>query len=167
MMNIRLKIQLYIVLFICTLISQPVQASCYTPGEAAAEQALRLHSELLVIGLNCRHLDTGNRQDSYETYRAFTARHADTISRYENDIVGYYTRQGHKDPAQNLNTMRTEMANNLAELAVKIRPDVFCHKYMPRLYKAAGMTRADIHEWATTYFPSAPPSQEYCLESSR
>ena len=166
-MTTLFKIQLCTVFLICMLVSQPVQASCYTPGEAAAEQAIRLHSELMVIGLNCRHLDEGDTRDSYQTYRDFTRRHAEILRIYENSLINFFTREGQTDPAGHLNAMRTEMANNLAELAVKIRPDVFCHKYMPRLHKAARMTQSDVRTWSTTYFPSSPPSREYCLESSR
>lgn len=44
------------ILFLVSLaIPGHVFAACYTSAEAEAEQAIRLHSELLVIGLNCRH----------------------------------------------------------------------------------------------------------------
>lgn len=35
-------------------------ASCYRAGEAEAEQGIRIHSELMVIGLNCQHMATAN-----------------------------------------------------------------------------------------------------------
>lgn len=40
---------------------------CYTPDEARAEQLIRIHSELMVVGLNCQH--RANLTDAYQEYK--------------------------------------------------------------------------------------------------
>lgn len=155
-------------LIMCMVIIQPSQslASCYTKKEAAAEQVIRLHSELLVIGLNCRDIQLSkqriSRLDTYEKYLIFSGRHTDLIRGYENHMLGYFKRQGISDPDMQLSSLRTQMANNIAEIVVKRRPDVFCHQYRERLDKANSMSAEQINEWAYMIFPSAPPSKRFC-----
>ena len=141
--------------------------TCYSPEQAAAEQAIKFHSELLVIGLNCRNVQLGGQLDSYAQYRRFTASHADLLAQYERRLLGFFKQQGHSDPDKALHTLRTDMANKLAEFVARVRPDVFCHKYAGRLDRANAMQSKDFKKWAATYFPSSPPSKEYCTEPSQ
>ena len=61
--------------------------SCYSPSEAEAENAIRIHSELMVIGLNCQHMTPRGWQNFYSQYRQFTSRHQDLFSNYEKTLV--------------------------------------------------------------------------------
>ncbi len=161
------KLQTFIVALICAALFSVHQAdaapACYTLDEAAAEQGLRIHSELMVIGLNCQHMAraAGNK-NLYMRYREFTAAHSKIFAGYEERLMQYYRRQGARDPEARLNTLRTDLANKVSKDAARMRPDLFCKRYAPRVEKAAQMNDAAIRRWAATFYPSYPVSQPIC-----
>ncbi len=159
-----------IVAFLCcafiVFLTQPVQAKgCYQAKEAEAEQGIRIHSELMVIGLNCQHKYQSQGRNLYMQYRDFTDRHANLFSTYEGIILNYFKRTGIKDPEARLNSLRTSYANKISIEAAKMRPDMFCQVYAPRITKAADMNKTDLRRWAATVFSSNPVSQPLCRTS--
>ena len=42
---------------------------CYTQEEAEAEQGIRIHSELMVIALNCQHMTPKGWKNFYQQYQ--------------------------------------------------------------------------------------------------
>lgn len=137
-------------------------ASCYQAREAEAEQGIRIHSELMVIGLNCQHMATANGKNLYATYRQFTADHGDLFGNYETILMNYYRKAGKPNPEAHMNIIRTEFANKISNDAAKMRPDVFCSKYAPRVLQASSMSKEDIRKWAATIYPSHPVSAPIC-----
>lgn len=155
-----------LVIFCAALFPVSVMASsCYTPSEAAAEQALRLHSELLVIGLNCQNIKQAGGEDTYRKYKEFTKKHADLLESYENRLIQHYQKHGSHAPEKELNSLRTDLANDLARVVADVRPDVFCFRHMERLNMAGAMSGKDVQNWARTYFPAMPPSKPFCMDS--
>lgn len=150
--------------FMCIVsVGSAVAASkCYTPEEAAAEQGLRIHSELMVIGLNCQGMKFNDGTNLYVEYRKFTSDHSDLFSGYENTLMNYYKRQGMTDPEAKLNTLRTQLANKISDSAVRMKPDRFCNSYAGRIFQAASMDRNTLATWASTIYPSHPVSQPIC-----
>jgi hypothetical protein len=138
-----------------------VSSGCYTASEAEAEQGIRIHSELMVIGLNCTHMGKREGMNLYNDYRQFTADHGKLFADYETILMGYYKRQG-KDPEATINKMRTDAANSISNDVADMRPDVFCSRYAPRIQKAKAMSDADIRKWAATPTPSHPVSRPMC-----
>ena len=66
------------ILMIIILTTAPSWAeACYSKQEAEAEQGIRIHSELMVIGLNCQHMASANGNNLYLEHRKFTQKHAD------------------------------------------------------------------------------------------
>lgn len=131
--------------------------SCYGPAEAEAEQGLRIHSELMVIGLNCAHLATGpGGQSLYAGYRAFTDRQAAVIRGYEATLE----RALGSEAA--LHALRTDLANGVAGDAANMRPDLFCHRYAPRMAAVRGMGPEAFRRWAATPYAGHPPSRPLC-----
>lgn len=137
-------------------------AKCYTPREAEAEQGIRIHSELMVIGLNCAHMSDANGKNLYAEHRKFTAKHADLFATYEKIMMAFMSRNGDKNPEASLNTMRTNFANKISADAANMRPDIFCKNYAPRIEKVVQMDKTQIRKWAATPFPGHPVSQPYC-----
>lgn len=142
----RLAVLLF--LFLLFFAVPQTYAACYSRAEAEAEQGLRLHSELMVIGLNCQHLFPANGRDLYAQYRDFTHRNKDLFAEYELILMRYFEKSGVSDPARALHTLRTEMANNVSENAALMRPDLFCAKNAPRIAESAAMQKIDIRRWA-------------------
>jgi hypothetical protein len=155
------------VLLALSLFSNPAFAAvCYTPKEAEAEQGIRIHSELMVIGLNCQHRTPKGQKDYYRQYKEFTAKHGDLFAGYETTLINYFGRLGVKDPEGKLNSLRTQFANKIAGDSAKMRPDLFCVYYAPRIPKAAQMTDAQVRKWAGTFFGSHPVSQPMCASTA-
>jgi hypothetical protein len=137
--------------------------SCYTLSEAEAEQGIRIHSELMVIGLNCQHMaKAANNKNLYAAYREFTAKNGAVFAEYDNTMLGYFKRSGARDPEAALNTLRTQFANKISLDAAKMRPDLFCRAYAPRIQKVATMNQAYLRKWAGTFFPSHPVAHPIC-----
>lgn len=136
--------------------------SCYTRSEAEAEQGVRIHSELMVIGLNCQHMASAGNKNLYLAYREFSAANGKVFAEYETRLLNYFRKIGVKDPEAALNTLRTEFANKISTDAAKMRPDAFCHTYAPRIQKVSTMNQTQLRKWAATFFPSHPVSKPVC-----
>jgi hypothetical protein len=136
--------------------------SCYSDAEAEADQGIRIHSELMVIGLNCQHMGKRHGQNLYGTYRQFTADHGDLFAKYEAILIDFFKRGGAQNPVMSLNDLRTKYANKISNDAAKMRPDIFCAKYSPRVLQAADMKQEDVRKWAATIFPEHPVSHPLC-----
>ncbi len=135
---------------------------CYSPAQAEAEQGIRIHSELMVIGLNCQHMGARAGMNLYGTYRKFTASHADLFEKYENIMMRFYKKRGDAKPVASLNTLRTQVANKISNDAAKMRPDIFCATYAPRITKASTMSEIELRKWASMTFKSHPLTYPSC-----
>ncbi|PZP54667.1 MAG: hypothetical protein DI586_09195 [Micavibrio aeruginosavorus] len=139
-----------------------VGAACYTPLEAEAEQGIRIHSELMVIALNCQHLTPVGQENLYSQFRKFTAKNAALFSTYEMLLINFFKKTGSSNPDREMHTLRTNYANRISKDAATMRPDAFCSTYMPRIQKAAVMNEASLHKWASTFFPGFGPTRPIC-----
>ncbi len=135
---------------------------CYTQQEAEAEQGIRIHSELMVIALNCQHMTPRGWKNFYQQYQEITARNANLIGGYENVLISYFAVAGAPNPERAFHDMRTNFANKVSTDAARMRPDIFCATYAPRLPKVDKMSTAEIQAWAATYEPGHPPSKPLC-----
>ena len=138
--------------------SGSVFASCYSQSEARAEQILRIHSELMVIGLNCQH--RANLVDPYRDYQNFTARFLHIIQNNENMLQTYFLRQGNNNPSRSVHDLRTNIANKISTDAAA-RPDGFCAVYGPRLAFARRIGQRELLQWAMKYPVSKPLCGQY------
>lgn len=157
----------HLILVLCmTFLAVPAQAQarsqCYSQIEAEAEQGLRIHSELMVIGLNCQHMGTRKGYDLYGDYRRFTARHGDLFATYEKILLRFFRQNGGGNPEEALNTLRTRFANRISNAAASMRPDVFCANHAPRILKAIDMDRLQLRKWAATIHDTHPVSYPVC-----
>jgi hypothetical protein len=166
-------IALFAFLLISLLVTAagPVSASagggCYTQAEAEAEQGIRIHSELMVIGLNCQAMHFRDGTNLYAKYRQFTAANANLFANYETQLMGYFKKRGDKNPEASLNTLRTNMANKIALDATKMQPYMFCNHYASRVIKASAMDTGMLRQWASTVYPGHPLSQPLCSQPAK
>ena len=136
--------------------------SCYTNAEVEAEQGIRIHSELMVIGLNCQHMGAREGMNLYGQYRQFTADYGALFAEYEKILMKHFEANGDPKPEASLNTLRTNFANKISNDAASMRPDVFCSKFAPRVMKASTMKLEEVRKWAATVYPSHPVSKPLC-----
>ena len=143
--------RLAITLFVFLFATPAFAGSCYSAKEAEAEQAIRIHSELMVIGLNCQHMTPKGWKNFYKQYREITARHQGLITGYEETLISYNSRNGSAGKAERkMHDMRTAFANKTSTDAAKMRPDIFCATYAPRIPKVAKMSTAEFQAWAAS-----------------
>lgn len=121
---------------------------CYTPEEAEAEQGIKIHSELMVIALNCQHMTPRGWKNFYAQYREITARNANLIGNYENIMINYFALAGKANPERAFHDMRTDLANKVSTDAARMRPDIFCSNFATRIPKVDKMTSGEIQRWA-------------------
>ena len=160
-MNIRILLGvIYVILFM----GGSAFAGCYNKAEVEAEQGLRIHSELMVISLNCQHM-SHKRGNLYILYREFTRKHQALFSDYERRLMSYYQRQGVRNPERKLHNMRTWLANSVAEDAAQMRPDLFCRAYSERIPEALRLDTRQVRQWAETSFPTQTLSQPVCASA--
>lgn len=135
---------------------------CYTPEEAEAEQAIRIHSELMVIALNCQHMTPRGWKNFYQQYQEITNRNANLIGNYENILISYFAVAGRSNAELAFHDMRTNFANKVSTDAARMRPDIFCSNYAPRLPKVDKMTEADLRSWARDAARTQASSHQPC-----
>lgn len=140
------------------LISAPAFAKgCYTPAEAEAEQAIRIHSELMVIGLNCQHMTPRGWKNFYTQYREITSKNQSLLSGYEKTLIS-----ANGGSERSIHDMRTAFANKTSTDSARMRPDVFCATYAPRIPKVAQMSRDEFKQWAATSAQSQNSTKPMC-----
>lgn len=153
------------VLFLLVLfVSSGVQAQCYSSAEVEAEQGLRIHSELMVIALNCQST-THQNGNLYIQYKDFTRQHQDLIAEYESTMKNYFRRSGSANSERAINNLRTNLANKISTDAARMKPNVFCKYYGSRINQALAMDRTKLRRWASTVFPSHPVSKPICAST--
>ena len=135
-------------------------SSCYSPTQFEAEQGLRIHSELRVIGLTC--LKMPGKQDLYTKYQTFTSKHQSLITKYENDLISYYRAQGSKNPEKEFHTLRTGLANGISKHAINMSTASFCQHFGGRIDKALQMDQQKLRRWAQHVWPESPTSRPVC-----
>ena len=151
------------VLMVCVAVfSANVQAaSCYNSKEAEAELGVRILCELMEIGLNCQHMTPRGWKNFYVQYQDITRRHKSLISSYEKTLISYFKRNG-GNAEKKLHNMRTDFANQTSTNVARMRPDVFCATYSPRIPKAANMGTAEFKDWAASTATAQRLSKPLC-----
>ncbi len=160
-----MRITLFSLLLCLNFIEYAHAAACYSKAEAEAEQGIRIHSELMVIGLNCAHIADANGNNLYLEHKKFTKKHEDLFSTYEKIMMNFMKRTGDKNSEKSLHKLRTEFANNISNDAAEMRPDIFCKTYSTRIEKAAKMDHDTLRKWAATPFPGHPVSRPICTDA--
>jgi hypothetical protein len=129
-------------------VAPTLKNSCFGPEQAEAEQGLRIHSELMVIALNCQHMTPRGWKNFYKQYQEITVRHQSLFRGYEDILINHYTNSGKLDPERALHDLRTTLANKVSSDAARMRPDIFCATFAPRLPKVEKMSSSDLKTWA-------------------
>lgn len=158
------KIAFVLALALC--LSTGAEAStktCYNAREFEAEQGLRIHSELMVIGLTCMRMPQGGPQ-LYMKYQDFTRKNKKLIGQYESEMMSYYRRTGSSNPETKLHTLRTSIANQISQHAITMSTVSFCKRFTPRIDQALAMDNEKIRRWAQRPWQGAATSAPVCTD---
>lgn len=115
--------------------------ACYSRAEHAAEQTIRMHTEMMVVGLSCR--DVMPDQKPFDLYQNFTVKHRATISSSETALMGFFNRHGGGGTRQ-FDTFRTELANEISRRAATIGTANYCQTFVERSKAATELTPAEL-----------------------
>jgi len=137
------------------LFVMPVQAKppCYTPDEFEAEQGIRLHTELMVVGLTCQEMGPKDQPSLFAQYKMFTLKNQKQIQAWEKNLIAYYKRTVKGNPNRAFDTFRTRLANETSQRAIALTTPVFCADHVPVVAKAMA---ADIQMIRASLGPESP-----------
>lgn len=135
-------------------------ANCYNQRQFEAEQGLRIHSELMVISLTCMKMPMG--AGMYQKYQAFTTKNKHLLVGYETDIIDYFRDNGHAAPEKQFHTLRTSLANQISQHAIKMSTSSFCQNFASRIDSALNMDQAKLRQWASQTWPNSPTTRPVC-----
>lgn len=138
----------------------PAVAGCYSDVEVEAEQAIRIHSELMVIGLTCQKMPNGH--GLYAKYQQFTQKNQYLLETYETDLIDYFRKQGEANPEKRFHNLRTTLANKISQHAIRMSTVSFCRAFAPRIDKALSMDQSTFRRWAQHKWPNQPTTQPAC-----
>lgn len=121
--------------------AQPAFAACYSEADAEADRGIRLHSELMVIGLTCRVYPA--KLNPMMQYSNFSTQNASLLKAYEARMIKFFAARGGNGEAA-FNKWRTAAANDVTLKAARMTPVTFCLTHMKDLEKAMGMSADQV-----------------------
>ncbi len=135
-------------------------SNCYKQAEFEAEQAVRIHTELMVIGLTCIRMPQFS--GLYSKYQKFTAKNSKAISSYENVLISYFKRRNFKAPTKQLHNLRTVLSNHLSQKAIRMSIVSYCKKMGRTVDNALSMQPADFKNWVKKDWATRQTSRKLC-----
>ncbi|HYE50458.1 MAG TPA: hypothetical protein VEB20_12770 [Azospirillaceae bacterium] len=128
--------------------SQPAKpapkAPCYSKAEFEAEQAIRLHTELMVVGLTCQQMAAPG-ENLFARYKEFTLKHQKRIQGWEASLIAFQKRTVKGGNATRaFDSFRTRVANEMSRRIAAVTAPVFCASHIPFASAALAMTEADL-----------------------
>lgn len=115
--------------------------ACYNRKEHAAEQMVRLHTELMVIGLTCQSIFP--EHNTFVKYQEFTIKNRPILSEAEGALIGHFQRTG-GGGTKRFDTFRTELANEISRRVGVIGSYSYCQQFIPRANNALAMPPSDL-----------------------
>ncbi|WP_236783670.1 hypothetical protein [Azospirillum humicireducens] len=123
--------------------STPAAPACYNRAEHAAEQMMRLHTEMMVVGLTCRTVVPDKKP--FDLYQDFSVKNRALLSNSEASLISYYKRAGSGGNAtRQFDMFRTELANEISRRASTIGIAQYCANFVDRSVAAKDLTADDL-----------------------
>lgn len=116
--------------------------TCYSRAEHAAEQLIRLHTEMMVVGLTCQSVVPD--QNPFGKYHEFTVKNRATLSASEAVLIDHFRKSKSGNATRNFDTYRTELANEVSRRSATIGVGVYCSELVDRVKNAVSLTAEDI-----------------------
>lgn len=116
--------------------------ACYTPSEHAAEQMIRLHTEMMITGLTCQQ--SMPQKAPFAKYQEFTTKNRSALSKAESQMIDHFRKAGKGNATSRFDTYRTEVANEVSRRASIIGTDNYCKTFVPRVENAMSLTSDDL-----------------------
>lgn len=122
--------------------SGPATPACYNRAEYAAEQMMRLHTEMMVVGLTCRTVVPEKKP--FDLYQDFSIKNRALLSNSEASLIAFYKRSGGGNATRQFDMFRTELANEISRRAATIGIPQYCANFVDRSAAAKDLTPEDL-----------------------
>ncbi len=122
--------------------SGPATPACYNRSEHAAEQLMRLHTEMMVVGLTCRTVVPDKKP--FDLYQDFSVKNRALLSSSEASLIAFYKRSGGGNATRQFDMFRTELANEVSRRASTIGIAQYCANFVDRSAAAKDLTADDL-----------------------
>ncbi len=113
--------------------------ACYSRSEHAAEQLMRMHTEMMVVGLTCRTVVP--EKNPFGLYQDFSVKNRALLSSSEATLIGFYKKTG--GGVRQFDTYRTELANEISRRAATIGIPQYCQTFVDRSKAAKDLDAED------------------------
>ena len=123
----RLAVAVTAACVLATSTSAWAKSACYSAAEYDAEQAVRLHTELMVIGLTCNAIEADRKL--FAKYQQFTTKHRTSLMNWEKVLIGHFRETDKSNPTRKFDDFRTVVANEIAQRSALLTPPVFCQTH--------------------------------------
>jgi hypothetical protein len=121
------------------------KSACYSPAEYDAEQAVRLHTELMVIGLTCNAIEADRKL--FSKYQQFTTKNRNSLMNWEKVLIGHFRETDKSNPTRKFDDFRTVVANEIAQRSALLTPPVFCQTHSDIVDQALSMSDSDLKRY--------------------
>jgi hypothetical protein len=116
--------------------------ACYSAAEYDAEQAVRLHTELMVIGLTCNAIEADRKL--FSKYQQFTTKNRTSLMNWEKVLIGHFRETDKSNPTRRFDDFRTVVANEIAQRSALLTPPVFCQTHSDIVDQALALSESDL-----------------------
>lgn len=116
--------------------------ACFSRSEHAAEQALRMHTEMMIVGLTCQQIKPD--KNPFGKYQDFTVKHRTMISTAEGQIISHMKKASKGNATRNFDMYRTELANESSRRAAIIGTPLYCGEFVERSQTALSLSPDEI-----------------------
>ena len=116
--------------------------ACYSAAEYDAEQAVRLHTELMVIGLTCNAIEADRKL--FSKYQQFTTKNRTLLMNWEKVLIGHFRETDKGNPTRRFDDFRTVVATEIAPRSALLTPPVFCQTHSNIVDQALALSESDL-----------------------
>ncbi len=115
--------------------------ACYQANQYTAEQVVRFQTQLMVIAMMC---DPHTERELYGDYQKFSQANQSFIQGNEKELLHFFQNDKSKSSEKSLHTLRTQIANEIAQYASAHVPSKFCRKFESRIDEAVNLQPDDL-----------------------
>jgi hypothetical protein len=141
----RLAVAVTTACVLATSTSAWAKSACYSAAEYDAEQAVRLHTELMVIGLTCNSIEADRKL--FAKYQQFTSKNRTSLMNWEKVLIGHFSQTGKSNPTRQFDDFRTVVANEIAQRSALLTPPVFCQTHSDIVDQALSLSDSDLKRY--------------------
>ncbi len=134
--------------------------ACMTEEEIAAEQAIRLHTAMMVTGLTCHGFY--REPTLFDRYQEFSFEHAGRLGAAQDTIGKFLGRYRSGNRSRLYDTYQTQVANAESRLVADASAPTYCRLRRDQYYTASDFTEADFSAFVDLMVDHHRDSYQVC-----